>query len=123
MLRDVWYTVSTEEMEKIVRQLKGYVDELRGVAGTFIGRVDGGPCEDRIFESGGPYETEEAFNEGIVEAMRSFSGGIFTEMVADVVRALLKHKFVLTYGDIALRNIIVHGGKVVAILDWELSGF
>jgi tRNA A-37 threonylcarbamoyl transferase component Bud32 len=95
--------------------------------GMFIRRVDGGPCEDQVFESGtksyGPYETEEAFNEGIVEAMRTFSGGIFTEMVVDMVKALPKHKSVFTHGDIAPRNIIVRDGKVVAILDWELSGF
>jgi tRNA A-37 threonylcarbamoyl transferase component Bud32 len=127
VLRDVWDTMSLEEKEKLVGQLRGYVDELREIGGAFIGRVDSGPCNDQVFESDensyGPYETEEAFNKGIVGAMRTFSGGIFTEMVVDMVKALPKHKIVLTHGDIAPRNIIVRDGKIVAILDWELSGF
>ncbi|EPE33670.1 Protein kinase-like (PK-like) [Glarea lozoyensis ATCC 20868] len=117
-----------EQQSILVGQLRGYLDELREIDGTIIGTVDGGPCNDQVFESDeknnyGPYETEEAFNEGIAAAMRTFSGGIFTEMVVDMVKALPKHNIVLTHGDIAPRNIIVRDGKIVAILDWELSGF
>ena len=50
VLRDVLDTMSLEEKEDIVGQLRGYIDELRGVMGTFIGRVDGGPCEDQVFD-------------------------------------------------------------------------
>jgi serine/threonine protein kinase len=128
VLRDVWDTMSLEEKEEIARQLRGYMDELRDIEGTLIGTVEGGPCNDQVFESDeknryGPYETEDAFNEGIVAAIGTFSGGIFTEMVVDMVKALPNHKIVLTHGDIAPRNIIVRDGKIVAILDWELSGF
>lgn len=44
-------------------------------------------------------------------------------MVAEFIRALPSHDTVLTHSDLTPRNIIVQGGKVVAILDWELSGF
>jgi tRNA A-37 threonylcarbamoyl transferase component Bud32 len=128
VLRDVWDTMSLEEKEEVVGQLRGYMDELRQIQGAFVGSVEGGSCNDQVFEcddekSYGPYETEEAFNQGIVLAMRTFSGGIFTEMVCDMVKDLPKHKIVLTHGDIAPRNIIVRDGKIVAVLDWELCGF
>ena len=44
-------------------------------------------------------------------------------MVADMVRAMPVHDVLLTHSDIAPRNILVRDGKIVAILDWELSGF
>ncbi len=33
------------------------------------------------------------------------------------------HEIVMTHNDFAPSNIIVQGSKVVAILDWEFSGF
>lgn len=32
-------------------------------------------------------------------------------------------KFVLTHGDLAARNIMVHECKITGIADWEYSGF
>jgi aminoglycoside phosphotransferase (APT) family kinase protein len=39
-----------------------------------------------------------------------------------MVGALKYHEIVLTHGDISPRNILVQGSKVVAILNWEMSG-
>jgi aminoglycoside phosphotransferase (APT) family kinase protein len=84
-------------------------------------------CEDQLFESSpkiyGPYATEAAFNEGIIDVMKDASQDIFVQMVADMVRAMPQHEIVLTHSDIAPLNILVRDGKVVAILDWELAGF
>lgn len=33
------------------------------------------------------------------------------------------HDIVLTHNDFAPRNILVQGSKVVAIVDWEFSGY
>lgn len=33
------------------------------------------------------------------------------------------HEFVMTHNDFAPRNILVRGSQVVAILDWEFSGY
>jgi aminoglycoside phosphotransferase (APT) family kinase protein len=40
-----------------------------------------------------------------------------------MVAALEDHETVLTHGDMAPRNIMVQGSKVVAILDWGLAAF
>jgi tRNA A-37 threonylcarbamoyl transferase component Bud32 len=127
VLCDVWNSIPPAQKEEIILQLRGYLEELRAVKGTVIGRVNGGLCEDQLFESSlktyGPYATEDAFNEGIIDVMKDASQDIFVEMVADMVRAMPQHEIVLTHSDIAPRNILVRDGKVVAILDWELAGF
>lgn len=33
------------------------------------------------------------------------------------------HEIVMTHNDFDPRNILVQGSQVVALLDWELSGF
>ena len=33
------------------------------------------------------------------------------------------HRIVFTHGDLAPRNILVKGGEVVALIDWEESGW
>lgn len=136
VLRDVWDDMCSSQKEEVVLQLKGFLDELRSIKGDFIGSVDGAACEDPLFDQDpeviyGPYNTEAAFNDGIIRTMKSTVPGsrepssqeAFVEMVADMVRAMPGHDIVLTHGDIAPRNILVHGSKIVAVLDWELTGF
>ena len=127
VLRDVYDTMSSSQKEEIICQLKDYLDQLRAIEGSFIGSVDGTHCIDPIFQRDkriyGPYETESAFNEGIIDATKARSQDVFIEMVADMVRALPKHRIVLTHSDIAPRNILVRDGKIVALLDWEMGGF
>lgn len=93
----------------------------------FIGRTDGSPCEDELSNRGkgwyGPFASKADFNEGIVRVLRGCSPGVFVEMVADMVRALRGHEIVLSHGDLAPRNTIVQGPKVVGIVDWEMAGF
>lgn len=40
-----------------------------------------------------------------------------------MVLTLRNHVIVMTHGDFSPRNIIVQGSKVVAIVDWEMSGY
>jgi hypothetical protein len=96
--------------------------------GIFIGSIDGTACEDQLFtdELGayGPYEDESKFNRGIVTALKRSKQGPWVELICDmVVDSLQNHQIVFTHGDFAPRNILVQGTKVVAVLDWELSGY
>ncbi|CAG8948723.1 hypothetical protein HYFRA_00001844 [Hymenoscyphus fraxineus] len=127
VLRDVWDDMTHDEKASIVSQLKGFMDELRSIKGEFIGAVDETPCVDRIFEGNssryGPYGNEAEFHEGLIAAMKISQENVWVDMVAEFIRAMPKHEIVLTHSDLAPRNIIVRGGKVVAILDWEYHGF
>ncbi|KND87311.1 hypothetical protein TOPH_08021 [Tolypocladium ophioglossoides CBS 100239] len=40
-----------------------------------------------------------------------------------VVEVMHGHEFVMTHNDLDPRNILVKGSQVVALLDWEYSGF
>lgn len=126
-LTDAWADMDRAQKDSIIAQLKGYVDQLRAIKGDFIGSVDGTHCEDQIFsdDSGayGPFKTDDEFREGCIAAMYACRRNNWSETVAGFIRALPPGEIVLTHNDLHPRNIIVKDGKVVAIIDWELSGF
>jgi tRNA A-37 threonylcarbamoyl transferase component Bud32 len=127
VLDDVWDKFSDDQKKDVIRQLRGYLSQLRNIKGSFIGSVDGTACEDQLFtdEIGayGPYEDEDAFNQGIATALQRSQQGAWVNIVADMVlKSLHGHGLVMTHGDFGPRNI-VQGTTVVAILDWELSGY
>ncbi|KAK4044732.1 kinase-like domain-containing protein [Parachaetomium inaequale] len=127
-LGHAWETLTEEEKESVVQQLRGYFDELRQIKGSFIGSVDGSACDDQFFSDDlwayGPYKNEAEFNKGLVKAWTKDRDDPHTRLL---VKTLLHvgqgHEIVMTHGDFAARNILVQGSKVVAILDWEFSGF
>lgn len=127
-LDQVWDTYSESQKEHILSQLKGYLDELRQIKGTFIGSVDGTCCADQFFDgednaSYGPYDSEMASNDGLVRALEARARNTWTERVVKFIRAMPEHGIVFTHNDWAPRNILLRDGHVVAILDWEFSGF
>ncbi|KAJ9489951.1 hypothetical protein VN97_g3338 [Penicillium thymicola] len=78
-LERYWGRVSEPEQNRVLEQLRDYVNQMREIPGDFIGALDRSPCRDGIFEAGygdytsysyGPYPSEESFNEGIVQALR-----------------------------------------------------
>lgn len=127
-LEESWATCSGEDRERILSQLRGHMDQLRGVEGPFIGSVDGSVCNDQLFANRehtyGPYEDEAAFRAGIALSLRACEANAFTEVVIAMINAMSKsERAVLTHGDLVPRNILVKDGNVVAIVDWEMAGF
>lgn len=67
---------------------------------------------------------EEELLEGISRQLRTRDDTVINARLQE-----LKQNFpdgaphVLTYGDLNLGNILVHKGKIVAIIDWELAGY
>ncbi|KAH7019915.1 kinase-like domain-containing protein [Ilyonectria destructans] len=127
-LDKAWPGFTEAERESVVSQLLGYMAQLRSFKGTFIGSIDGTACNDQYFceepEGYGPYQSEEEFNQGVVAAMKKDRPYTFVDWKCDVWTNVLKgHEIVLTHNDLDPRNILVQGSKVVAILDWELSGY
>lgn len=128
VLDDVWDEFSHDQKMDVIQQLRGFFSQLRHIKSSFIGSVDGTACEDQLFtdEIGayGPYEDEHAFNQGIATALQRSQHGAWVNMVSDMVlKSLHGHEVVMTHGDFCPRNSIVQGTKVVAVLDWELSGY
>ncbi|KAK2874976.1 hypothetical protein FQN49_001893 [Arthroderma sp. PD_2] len=126
-LDEEWESYDKGQKDGIISQLKQYFNELRSTPGTFVGSVDLTHCEDQFFSddrgSYCPFESEAAFNDGLIRAVRARGSHSWAEMVVRFIKALPRHKIVLTHNDLSPRNILVRNAKVVAIVDWELSGF
>lgn len=126
-LVDVWDRYNAAQKQEVIEQLRDMFSQLRTLKGSFIGSIDGTACEDPLFEDDlgayGPYDSEDDFNNGIVTALKSSLTGGWVETICDMVDTLKDHETVLTHGDFSPRNILVQGSEVVAILDWEMSGF
>ncbi|KAK2849614.1 hypothetical protein FQN49_005580 [Arthroderma sp. PD_2] len=128
VLRDVWDTLDPVKKEKIISQLRSFMEQIRAIKGSFIGSIDGSPCEDQIFcvklGDFGPYKTEKDFHSDIIRAMKLEEDNTWVAHIAKMIEALPEHgEFVLTHSDFSPRNIIVRDDQIVAILDWEMTGF
>ncbi|GAD92600.1 predicted protein [Paecilomyces variotii No. 5] len=145
-LENYWDRVSRMEQDRILAHLNDYVRQMRDIKGDFIGGLDGSPCRDGIFEAGygdyqkysyGPYQSEEDFNEGIVQALKDRpppellaredepDSIFFTSeyILYQTVRALKGHEIVFTHGDLHTSNILVRSDGTPVIVDWGLAGF
>jgi hypothetical protein len=127
-LEDVWDKLDQSQKQTIVEQLKDFFLDLRKIKGTFVGCIDNTACEDQLFtdELGGfgLHENESKFNQGNVTALQRSKQGPWVDVVCEMILNSLKnHEIVLTHGEFTPRNILVQDTKVVAVLDWELSGY
>ena len=128
-LNEVWTTLHEDEKKSIARQLRGYFDELRKIKGIFIGGIDGSDCDDQLFpddvDGWGPYKDESEFNMALVNVWSAnYPDDPFIQLLCQMHSAIMKdHEIVFTHNDFAPRNILVEGSKVVAVLDWQRSGF
>jgi aminoglycoside phosphotransferase (APT) family kinase protein len=131
-LDEAWPTLTSQEKDAVLQQLRGYFRELRQIKADFIGSVDGTACDDQFLEdlesSRGPYQTEAEFHQALAKAW--LRGGHeddpFRRLLVKILFEVVgreDHQFVLTHNDFAARNILVKGGAVVAVLDWEFAGF
>jgi hypothetical protein len=129
----VYKTLSKEDRDSILQELKGYLEAMRrlkspwgenricSLIGTAVRSV-------RIANHrAGPYESEPEFNEYLLSP--AWAGGFQSE--AEYTQAFarakkmeeMSHRIVFTHGDLAHHNIMVKGGRITGFLDWEASGW
>ncbi|KAI0528038.1 kinase-like domain-containing protein [Xylaria bambusicola] len=123
-LKQAWSVLTPDQRSDILDQLRGYIAQLRALKGTKIGRLDGqGAVVPGIFKrSGGPFATLVEFQEWLVKPHKGLrSQSMYWHQITTHLSA--ECPIVFTHGDIAARNIIVRDGKIVALLDWEFSGW
>jgi serine/threonine protein kinase len=127
-LVDVWQTMSQEEQNSIKEQLRGQIQHMRTLVQPYIGRIDRQPTRNiyntTFIRHCGPFEDEKAFDNWCLERLH---GGALQRWkwknVLERQRRKSTGRFVLTHGDLSPRNIMVDGGTITGIIDWELSGF
>lgn len=139
-LESVWRTKSAEDRLYIIHQLRDILRELRSLtapAPGYIGGVYGMPCRDpriRIDTTWGPFPDRTGFDQitGLTWMRRNLDhvkeGWPEFKNHPQYLEAIEKtatrtYLTVFTHGDIAPRNILVRGNKIVTIVDWEAAGW
>lgn len=129
-LQQCWRTLSSQEKQGIVHQVSGFIQQLRSIEppSKLSGKVsatEGGACRDvRVSSSTlfGPFDDVAGFHCCLLGGVEANGvREIFGEEVADIHDRPYSTRF--THGDLGVQNILVRDGKIVAIIDWECSGW
>ncbi|KAJ9485689.1 hypothetical protein VN97_g7656 [Penicillium thymicola] len=122
-LDETWDTLDSSQKLSIADELHSYVNQLRELKGHYIGTIDRGKAIMGNIASieGGPFDTEQEFNEFILRDMVSIAPDLLRHYAKFAL--MDDHEIVFTHSDLAPRNILVEGGRVAAIIDWEYAGW
>ncbi|ODM14618.1 hypothetical protein SI65_09963 [Aspergillus cristatus] len=120
---------TNQEKKDICSQLREYVDELQSISTgeePYIGSVDHGPVMDDVvnwYNNPGPFGSVEEFHNNIIDAFEEMSreGDVRNFLTGMVSQQ--KYNNVFTHGDLSPENIIMKDGKIMAIVDWAMSGW
>ncbi|CAK5265413.1 unnamed protein product, partial [Mycena citricolor] len=115
-LESVWDAMGVPDRLVIMEQLREYLSQLRALKPPrpgYIEAVDGGPCRDfRIESDGDGFGPFSSVDVGFDAAALAFH------------RCLNRtYQTSFAHCDIAPRNILVKGNRIVAIVDWEMAGW
>ena len=124
-----WVNRSEESTTKLLTQLKNMVREMRELRppeGIGASSVSGGPLFDCHLPGTslrfGPFCSIQSFHRYLTGVM-DFDPGLNCE-IRDLIR---EHDrgwpIVFTHGDLSSLNILVCGGNIVSIIDWETAGW
>ena len=130
-LSEVMDKMSDAELKSIVKELSGYMMQLRrlekdiGGNTPAIGGVGGIPCFDTRIASipFGPFATIANFHTCIRRKEPIECWEYEPNVMAVHGKPEGTYKLKLTHNDIAPRNIRVKHGKMTGIIDWEFSGW
>ncbi|KAI2472746.1 kinase-like protein [Annulohypoxylon bovei var. microspora] len=139
-ISSVWWKLSATDRESIVVQLRRMLQELRAIKpppGTGVESCVGGSLRDpRMARSRprfGPFKTIEDFHSWLRGGLQlnNFPNGFtnrgekdwedFKEMATR--QDASQPPPVFTHSDLNPCNILVRGGKVLGIIDWEIAGW
>ncbi|MCJ1258069.1 hypothetical protein MMC24_005899 [Lignoscripta atroalba] len=132
-----WKKLSEESRQKVFDQLKYMVQEMRSLKplpGTGVESCVGGSLRDsRISRSSprfGPFKTVQEFHLWLREGQQpSQVEGRENDPIWEGVRDMVAAQDtpwpppVFTHADLSPFNILVHGDRIVGLIDWELSGW
>ncbi|KAI6086027.1 kinase-like domain-containing protein [Hypoxylon rubiginosum] len=146
-LRELWPSLSSDDILDISRQLRKIWDQLRSIPSPSIfGNVTGGPLQHRYFQwidpdprITGPFDKEEDVNNALVlRTKKNWEGvgqrGWLPDFFArHLPKVLTGHSNVFTHADLQRKNILVlevpasrgrpRRFEVSAVVDWEDAGW
>ncbi|OBS19984.1 hypothetical protein FPOA_11707 [Fusarium poae] len=120
-------TMSDGDVDAFIHELQGYLSQLRAISKPdsirhAICNAVGGPCYDYRTIAGQDYDEEKG---DLIEPFANeedFNKKLQTGALPRVAHES-GHKIVFTHGDINMRNILMHNGRISGIVDWENAGW
>ncbi|KAJ7163751.1 kinase-like domain-containing protein [Mycena filopes] len=133
-LEAVWDDLSLDDRLSIMHQLRGYITQLRELEPPHPGAVEavnGTACNDiRVAGDGfGPFSSVAEFHTFLAWDWfmeNKITAGEYQEFAPAIRRCAARsepYRTVFAHCDLAPRNILVKGTKIVAIVDWEMAGW
>lgn len=125
-LRTAWPTMSPEDKELVADQVAECLVQLRKLQSNQMQAVDGGGLYSGwLFLRGsqtphGPFSSDQEMWNDMALALNKLPEKALTRFWN---RLPPSSPYTLTHGDLNIDNIIVKHGSLVAILDWETSGY
>lgn len=130
-LAEVIQDMSDAEVKSVVKELSGYMKQLRsfdkdeGGNAPAIGGIGGTPGYDSRIGSipFGPYTTMADFHTylRLREPLEHWEYEPNVTAIHGKPEGAYKVK--LTHGDIAPRNVLVKHGRITGLIDWEFAGW
>lgn len=130
-IKNVWACLTDSQKQEIATATREYVDQLRAIpppANVLISAIDKG----RLFHDAvlsrpcGPFLSEKDFNDFLVSRVEPLATVPSAREQLDMIHRHLRvdHRIFLTHGDLNAKNILVNkAGRIVAIVDWRMSGW
>ena len=120
----VFFRMTYEERNQLAKDLWKCISQYRRIPNEnkyLICDTVGGPVTDHrthTLEPCGPYNTE-------VDFLNHLTKGLEDERNTPPISLLYdkKHQICFTHSDLHLSNLLVQGGRLSGIVDWENSGF
>jgi hypothetical protein len=137
-LINIWEGLSADVKKGYAQQMIVALRELRQFTSPVPCRVDGSTLWDNIIGQcwAGECKTiekskEEWFNGmaaelryGLSKRLKTEDKNIIDAALQDIIDSFPDNApYVLTHADLNMGNIVVHEGKIEAIIDWELAGY
>ncbi|KAJ7487210.1 kinase-like domain-containing protein [Mycena galericulata] len=129
-LESVWDNMPPEDRLTVVHQLRAYIGQLRTLQPPRPGAVeavDGSACKDfRIHgDPFGPFASVAEFQTYVGrDWFMEHKLAEYDEFAPALRRCVSpSYRTVFTHCDLAPRNILVKGTRIVAIVDWEMGGW
>jgi aminoglycoside phosphotransferase (APT) family kinase protein len=123
LLADVFHLMSYAERDQLADDLGSIVEQLRRIPNHSPYRFAdtlGGPMVDHRVPGGifGPFHTEADFGNHLCHDVVDPDLKKATTMVH-----AREHRSVFTHSDLHPINILIEGGRLAGIVDWECAGF
>lgn len=123
----VWFTMSRPAQQALVKELESYLRQIRSLTPPTPGLVAsayGNACLDHRFgvNSAGPFSNHKEFHRFL--RMDEDLGEWDTERNNIVVQShRLHYRSNFAHGDLAPRNVLIHKGRISAVIDWDCAGW